>query len=273
VWAAYSKQTKNPDIAYLVLDVEGFFGNDSKAKNKAILLAVRLLNISDVIIYNCNGHLICTNDLQFLEQVSDVFIEDFADAPPSQKPVLITFQNRCNRLITSQKELLDAFPRKNYPTVFGRVAFANSELGKVSRDKNGLYLDVKELDRELNHWLIGLERASRTPDEIYNILNYYDKIPELTTIPDDTDWSEIPWQCMAKCKIDECSAQCQVRNLRQHQHGNNSVQCKSTSQMVYLCQQCLLNKRSNAMRERWTWWTLAGSGSLYNCSNHPTIQV
>jgi len=246
------------------LDTEGTFGNSPQAVNRGLALLLRLINISDVIIFNVSNHFDKAHADHIL-QASDMYNDEFSqDAPNPRLPHFIIFQNRANRHIQTLDKVHSYFGYR-HPAAFTRLWYSNSDDRAPERKyqwaEKPVRLDTTDLHEKINTCLS--ERTYSKPAEIFKRLQFFDT-PQLTTnIADDPDWKHHAFQCLYQCKL--CNVPCIMHTIRHHIHSGTLECASQNARKTFRCSTCLTRRppKNGVMTQlTWTWF----HGYKYQCN-------
>ncbi|CAL1541626.1 unnamed protein product [Lymnaea stagnalis] len=290
VWCALAPQYKA-----IVLDTEGLLGSSSN-ENQRTRLLLKILAISDIVIYRTRGERLHNDMFVFLSNASKAYCDHFkveltntskkyGISEGSLGPALIIFQETTHTQVlqgTKDKPahaiLRDKFLESDNPVdaFHNTIHYVGITTSKPPTDFNKLR---DSMIRRLGDNSV---RAARKPAVIFQSLKalnekFNGKIekPQFNTFPDEY------FTCTCRCL--SCKSRCKLNmnhdtNSEQHDAGRD-VLCEYQSQYgnkVYMCKKCLSNKKqvivvpktSSSQDNSWLGLTkYIWSGYVYECPN------
>ncbi|XP_041787758.1 zinc finger FYVE domain-containing protein 1-like isoform X2 [Anopheles merus] len=254
IWAAYQRQ-KN----VLALDTEGLLG-ETVNENRQMRMLLKVLAISDIIIYRTRAERLRTDMYKFLGTASKAFTKYFSGAlqaldlpgpPQALGPAVIIFHETHNTEVLKE----DEDGKKEEDILRERFAKLRLELSAFSSLR---YVGVRTSKPPTNYEPLRMVwekevrntavRSPRLPRVVFEALlalnNKFNG--ELSPLPFHA-FPEQYFTCTTYCK--SCDARCQLSmghlELKEdHRCGSSS--CKYQHQhenKVYLCNRCYVNGR------------------------------
>jgi len=258
VWAAYDKNHKT-----IILDTEGLLGVSDNA-NKRMRLLLKILAISDIVIYRTRAERLHSDMFVFLGDASEAYLKYFTrdlqsvqqrgkmeDTPLcSLGPSIVIFQethyttplgyqNGCN---SSFDKTPDEILRENFANI-GRNPSAFSSISYVGTRTQSQPTDFSELLGGIQTQLKNSSVRSPRPAAII-----FDALVHLNTkFGDDID-GVIPnsfpdeyFTCTSKCQSCSVRCECSMNHEQDKKPHLTSQRCKYQAQFdnrVYLCKIC-----------------------------------
>ncbi|CAG2203504.1 ZFYVE1 [Mytilus edulis] len=255
VWAAYDSKSKT-----IVIDTEGMLGLTSNQNQRSRLL-LKVLAVSDIIIYRTRAERLHTDMFQFLCDASATYYKYFSTELQEMAkrigktladltPAVIVFHETVNTQILSGKQsadsqLWDRFSQLDCKFHFKDLHYVGVQTKRPPTDFTPLKTVLETLLGDKTN------RASKQPNVIYCTLkNLNDRFsghldrPEIGTFPDQI--FSCPVRCLScqesciKC-MNHCTEsdghETEKRCTYQHQYQNK----------VFLCKTCLLAGKHNVV--------------------------
>ncbi|GFO27427.1 Zinc finger fyve domain-containing protein 1 [Plakobranchus ocellatus] len=289
VWCALDHRYKT-----VVIDTEGLLGSSSN-ENQRLRLLLKVLAVSDIVIYRTRAERLHNDMFVFLSNASKAYCkhfmqelksasEKFGITESSLGPVLVVFQETTHtETLKGTKDrsehgvLRDMFYSSGNPIdAFNSVFYVGIRTAKLPTDF------VPLQDCVVNQLKDKSVRASRKPEIIFRSLKALNdkfsqdiEAPQLNTFPDQY------FTCTSKCLA--CNARCELSmnhdiNKDPHDPGRGKL-CEYQSQYgnkVFMCKTCLKNKKqvivvpktSSSSDSSWFGLTkYIWSGYVYECPN------
>ncbi|BFZ11581.1 hypothetical protein BsWGS_14619 [Bradybaena similaris] len=289
VWCSMNRQHK-----VLIMDTEGLLGTSSN-ENQRTRLLLKVLAISDIVIYRTRAERLHTDMFVFLSNASQAYLKHFKQELrfASQKygisesdlgPTLIVFHETVYTDILGDKKDISAdgilrqmFKSKENPVdAFPKICYVGTKTVRQPTDFTRLQLCV---DAQIQDTSV---RAARKPEIIFRSLkalndkfNQKIETPQLNTFPDQY------FTCTSRCLA--CRARCTLSmnhesEVESHDAGQDKL-CEyqsSYGNKVFMCKTCLRNKKrvivvpktSCSSDNSWMGLTkYIWSGYVYECSN------
>lgn len=255
VWAAYDPLTKA-----IVIDTEGFLGVTANHNQRSRLL-LKVLAVSDVVIYRTRAERLHNDMFQFLCDASTAYTKHFSielqaaaqrcgKSVADLNPSVVVFHETTNTKVLGQdnggkpaeNDLWDKFQQLECPMHF-------KDLKYIGTRTKGSKTDFCDFQAELQQQLENKShRAARKPDIVYMTLkNLNDKFsgeiekPVYGTFPDQM------FTCSVKCL--SCRKNCcHSMNHPAEQSHNMDERCNYQHQFgnkVYLCKRCWMSGKQN----------------------------
>ncbi|XP_057316979.1 zinc finger FYVE domain-containing protein 1-like [Hydractinia symbiolongicarpus] len=261
VWAAYDKTHK-----VIILDTEGLLGV-SENTNQRMRLLLKILAISDIVIYRTRAERLHSDMFAFLGDASEAYLKYFTKDLQSVKqrgkmmettplcnlgPSIIIFQEthyttplgheNGSTLSNQSENTPEEILRENFANI-GRNPAAFSSISYVGTRTQGNPTDFSILLKEVQlHVKNSAVRSPRPASVIFNALvhlnsKFGDEINGVipNSFPDEY------FTCTFKCQ--SCSARCE--SCMNHEEENkphmSSLRCKYQAQFenrVYICKIC-----------------------------------
>ncbi|XP_035897339.1 zinc finger FYVE domain-containing protein 1-like isoform X2 [Anopheles stephensi] len=284
IWAAYQRQ-KN----VLALDTEGLLG-ETVNENRQMRMLLKVLAISDIIIYRTRAERLRTDMYKFLGTASKAFTKYFSGAlqaldlpgpPQALGPAVIIFHETHNTEVLKE----DDDGKKEEDILRERFAKLRLELSAFSSLR---YVGVRTAKPPTNYeplrmvWEKEIRntavRSPRLPRVVFEALlalnNKFNG--ELSPLPFNA-FPEQYFTCTTYCK--SCDARCQLSmgHLELKEDHRCGASCKYQHQhenKVYLCNRCYVNgrqvvvsiKTQKSTDSSWMGLALyAWSGSVIEC--------
>ncbi|KAH9513767.1 Zinc finger FYVE domain-containing protein 1 [Bulinus truncatus] len=290
VWCALATIYKT-----IVLDTEGLLGSSSN-ENQRTRLLLKILAVSDIVIYRTRAERLHNDMFVFLSSASKAYCNYFKDelTKTSKKnhisisnlgPSLIVFQETLNTdvLVGTKDNPASAILRKKFYDTKNPVDAFHETIHYVGIKTTKPPTNFSKLKECILQRLEDNSvRASRRPEIIFQSLKalndkFSGKIetPQFNTFPDEY------FTCTSKCLA--CKSRCK-RNMNHdtdtepHDAGRD-VLCEYQSQYgnkVFMCKTCLRNKKqvivvpktSSSSDSSWMGLTkYIWSGYVYECPN------
>lgn len=257
VWASYDPITKA-----IVIDTEGFLGVTANQNQRSRLL-LKILAVSDVVIYRTRAERLHNDMFQFLCDASTAYTKHFSlelqaaakrcgKSTSDLHPSVIIFHETTNTRVLgednggkpAESDLLDKFQQLDCHMYF-------KDLKYIGTRTKGNKTDFKKFQAELQQQLENKShRAARRPEVVYTTLkNLNDKFsgeiekPVYGTFPDQM------FTCSVKCLC--CGESCCLSmNHKSNQSHNTDKRCKYQHQFgnkVYLCKRCWMGGKQNVV--------------------------
>ncbi|XP_053659634.1 zinc finger FYVE domain-containing protein 1-like [Anopheles marshallii] len=253
IWAAYQRQ-KN----VLALDTEGLLG-ETVNENRQMRMLLKVLAISDIIIYRTRAERLRTDMYKFLGTASKAFTKYFSGAlqaldlpgpPQALGPAVIIFHETHNTEVLKE----DDDGKKEEDILRERFAKLRLELSAFSSLR---YVGVRTSKPPTNYELLRMVwekeirntavRSPRLPRVVFEALmalnNKFNG--DLSPLPFNA-FPEQYFTCTTYCK--SCDARCQLSmgHLELKEDHRCGTSCKYQHQhenKVYLCNRCYVNGR------------------------------
>ncbi|KAK6998031.1 Zinc finger FYVE domain-containing protein 1 [Biomphalaria glabrata] len=290
VWCALAAQNKT-----IVLDTEGLLGSSSN-ENQRTRLLLKILAVSDIVIYRTRAERLHNDMFVFLSSASKAYCNYFKDeltntskknniSTSSLGPSLIVFQETLHTepLRGTKESPANAVLRGMFYESKNPVDAFHETLHYVGIRTTKPPTNFSKL-KECIHQRLGDNsvRASRRPEIIFQSLKalndkFSGKIetPQFNTFPDEY------FTCTSKCMA--CKSRCKLNmnhdaDSEPHDAGRD-VLCEYQSQYgnkVFMCKKCLSNKKkvivvpktSSSSDSSWLGLTkYIWSGYVYECPN------
>lgn len=286
VWGAYDPLNKA-----LVLDTEGMLGISNTSKQRKRLL-LKVLAISDIIIYRTRAERLNTDMYKFLAEASRAYTKYFRDdlAAVAQKakcdsifgpPVFIFHDTRHTNVLTEEmghkpeEQLKENFTKQDL-----KIEGFNS-IHYIGERNNGRDTDFKRIRKAVFDELQNNSvRSPRQPKIILDMLNTINKKFSGQIQSSEPAFPDEYFTCTSVCEA--CQARCCLfMNHSQHDNGSKhhqaERQCKYHHQFdnkVFLCRKCDYNgerslvvpKTSSAKDSTWLGLAkFAWSGYVLEC--------
>lgn len=287
IWAALYKQDN-----VLCLDTEGLLGETAN-ENRQMRMLLKVLAISDIIIYRTRSERLRSDMYKFLGTASKAFSKYFSAAlqtiavngssPQSLGPAVIIFHETQNTEVlkeddegkTEEDILRERFAKLKLDlTAFSSLRYVGVRTNMPPTNYGPLVMALKH---ELKNTTV---RSPRQPKLVYETLVALNRKfnGELSSVPNNT-FPEQYFTCTTFCK--SCDARCQLSmgHLQLKEDHACAASCKYQHQYenkVYLCNQCHVNGRQVVVSIKTqtsndsSWLGLAKyawSGSVIECSN------
>uniref|UniRef100_A0A182R6A3 FYVE-type domain-containing protein n=1 Tax=Anopheles funestus TaxID=62324 RepID=A0A182R6A3_ANOFN len=253
IWAAYQRQ-KN----VLALDTEGLLG-ETVNENRQMRMLLKVLAISDIIIYRTRAERLRTDMYKFLGTASKAFTKYFSGAlqaldlpgpPQALGPAVIIFHETHNTEVLKE----DDDGKKEEDILRERFAKLRLELSAFSSLR---YVGVRTSKPPTNYELLRMVwekeirntavRSPRLPRVVFEALlalnNKFNG--DLSPLPFNA-FPEQYFTCTTYCK--SCDARCQLSmghlELKEdHRCGSSCKYQHQHENKVYLCNRCHVNGR------------------------------
>ncbi|KAK3773525.1 hypothetical protein RRG08_022238 [Elysia crispata] len=289
VWCALDPRYKT-----VVIDTEGLLGSSSN-ENQRLRLLLKVLAVSDIVIYRTRAERLHNDMFVFLSNASKAYCkhfmhelksasEKFGIAESSLGPVLVVFQETTHTEVLKSREdrsehgiLRDMFYSSGNPVdAFRSILYVGLQTVTPPTDFAPLQ------DCVINQLKDKSVRASRRPEIIFRSLKALNdkfsqeiEAPQLNTFPDQY------FTCTSRCLA--CNARCELSmnhdiDQEPHDAGRGKL-CEYQSQYgnkVFMCKTCLKNKKqvivvpktSSSADSSWFGLTkYIWSGYVYECPN------
>ncbi|XP_055544254.1 zinc finger FYVE domain-containing protein 1-like isoform X2 [Wyeomyia smithii] len=253
IWAAF-----NPNNNVICLDTEGLLGETGN-KYRQTRMLLKVLAISDIIVYRTRSERLRTDMYEFLGMASKAFTKYFSTAlhklalsssPQSLGPAVIIFHETLNTEVLKE----DDEGRKEEDIIRERFGRSKLELTAYSSLR---YVGIKtsqpptNFDSLRNALICELRnttvRSPRQPTLVFEALNALNaKFNGELSSASNHIFPEQYFTCMTKCK--SCKIRCQLSmgHLDYKEDHKCASTCKYQHQFenkVYLCNKCYVNGR------------------------------
>ncbi|XP_058057263.1 zinc finger FYVE domain-containing protein 1-like [Anopheles bellator] len=253
IWAAYQRQRN-----VLCLDTEGLLG-ETVNENRQMRMLLKVLAVSDIIIYRTRAERLRTDMYKFLGTASKAFTKYFSGAlqaldlpgpPQALGPAVIIFHETHNTEVLKE----DDDGKKEEDILRERFAKLKLELSAFSSLR---YVGVRTMKPPTNYEPLRMAwekeirntavRSPRLPRVVFEALlalnNKFNG--ELSPLPFNA-FPEQYFTCTTFCK--SCDARCQLSmgHLEMREDHRSIGVCKYQHQhenKVYLCNRCHINGR------------------------------
>ncbi|GIY16525.1 zinc finger FYVE domain-containing protein 1 [Caerostris darwini] len=288
VWAAYC-----PSLGVITIDTEGFLGQASNPNKRARML-LKVLAISDIVIYRTRAERLHNDMFSFLGDASAAYSKHFSqeleeactrcnvEGPLSiLGPAVIIFHETQYTDVLSKNDSVE-------PELYLRAKFQDNGF-KVDAFSSLEYLGICSNSGEtnFNELRVKIEklvqnstvRVPRSPAVIFKVLKVLNEkfsgnidkaIPN--TFPDQY------FTCSAICKSCKCRCSNSMNHIKEdipHASSNNCVYQHQYENRIYLCKVCyergekvIVTPKLKQENES-SWWGLANyvwSGYVLECS-------
>lgn len=286
IWASFHRPNN-----VLCLDTEGLLG-ETVNENRQMRMLLKVLAISDIIIYRTRSERLRTDMYKFLGTASKAFSKYFSTAlqslaipgtPQSLGPAVIIFHETQNTEVLKEDDegkkeediLRERFAKcKLEMNAFSSLRYVGVRTSKPPTNYEPLKI---ALDRELKNTTV---RSARQPKVVFEALLALNRKfnGELSSQPNNT-FPEQYFTCSTFCK--SCEARCQLSmgHLDTREEHKCTGVCKYQHQYenkVYLCNKCHVNGREVVVNIKTqtsndsSWLGLAKfawSGSVIECQH------
>uniref|UniRef100_A0A1Q3F7X1 Putative membrane trafficking and cell signaling protein hrs n=1 Tax=Culex tarsalis TaxID=7177 RepID=A0A1Q3F7X1_CULTA len=286
IWASFHRPNN-----VLCLDTEGLLG-ETINENRQMRMLLKVLAISDIIIYRTRSERLRSDMYKFLGTASRAFSKYFSTAlqslaipgtPQSLGPAVIIFHETQNTEVLKEDDegkkeediLRERFAKSKLElTAFSSLRYVGVRTTKPPTNYEPLRLT---LEKELRNTTV---RSPRQPRVVFEALLALNKKfnGELSAAPNNT-FPEQYFTCTTFCK--SCDERCQLSmgHLDAKEDHRCSTVCKYQHQYenkVYLCNQCHVNGRQVVVTIKTqtandsSWLGLAKyawSGSVIECTH------
>ncbi|XP_058449056.1 zinc finger FYVE domain-containing protein 1-like [Malaya genurostris] len=254
IWASYHRSNN-----VLCLDTEGLLGETTN-ENRQMRMLLKVLAISDIIIYRTRSERLRTDMYKFLGTASKAFTKYFATAlqtlalpgsPQSLGPAVIIFHETQNTEVLKEDDegkkeediLRERFAKSKLDlSAFSSLRYVGIRTSKPPTNYEPLRM---ALEKELKNTTV---RSPRQPTVVFEALLALNRKfnGELSACPNHT-FPEQYFTCTTYCK--SCEARCQLSmgHLDTKEDHKCADTCKYQHQFenkVYLCNKCHYNGRS-----------------------------
>ncbi|XP_053693658.1 zinc finger FYVE domain-containing protein 1-like isoform X2 [Sabethes cyaneus] len=253
IWASFHRPNN-----VLCLDTEGLLG-ETINENRQMRMLLKVLAISDIIIYRTRSERLRTDMYKFLGMASKAFTKYFSTAlqslalpgsPQSLGPAVIIFHETQNTEVLKEDEegkkeediLRERFAKSKLDlTAFSSLRY----VGIRTREPPTNYEPLKvALQRELKNTTV---RSPRQPTVVFDALLALNRKfnGELSSFPNHT-FPEQYFTCTMFCKSCEGRCQLSMGHLDSKEEHKCGMTCKYQHQYenkVYLCNKCYVNGR------------------------------
>lgn len=285
IWASFHRSSN-----VLCLDTEGLLGETTN-ENRQMRMLLKVLAISDIIIYRTRSERLRTDMFKFLGTASKAFTKYFSAAlqavaplgtPQSLGPAVIIFHETQNTEVLKgddeKKEediLRDRFAKSQLDyTAFSSLRYVGIRTTKPPTNYEPLKM---ALEKELLNTTV---RSPREPKVVFGALQAMNQKfnGELSTLPNNS-FPEQYFTCTTFCKSCEVRCQLSMGHLDGKEDHRYAEGCKYQHQYenkVYLCNKCNINGRRTVVTIKTqtsndsSWLGLAKyawSGSVIECPN------
>ncbi|XP_075232834.1 zinc finger FYVE domain-containing protein 1-like isoform X2 [Lycorma delicatula] len=280
VWAAY-----DPDLRVICLDTEGLLGTTSQ-ENQRTRLLLKVLAVSDIVIYRTRSERLHSDLFQFLGSASRAYSQHFQRAlsavgqrgdftGPAAKwatklgPAVIIFQETRNTrtLHSSVNECPEDLLRSRF-ALLGLEMDAFSSVRYVGVKTDVPPTSFTELRAALTAELENTAvRSARNPCFVYTTLKVLNEkfsgaIPHRSEVlfPDQY------FTCAAVCLSCEVRCQCSMGHISEGTPHMSLQKCRYQHQygnIIYICKQCHTNGKEVVVTPQYTssndtsWFSLA----------------
>lgn len=257
VWAAFDPKEK-----VIVIDTEGLLGITSN-QNQRMRLLLKILGISDIIIYRTRAERLHNDMYQFLCESSSAYTKHFSDeleatAKRCNKgvgdltPAVIIFQETVNTNVlgssgtdSAEKFIWNTFRQLECPMHFKDLTYVGVRTGRPPTDFTQFQRTMSQ------HLQDKSNRAARRPAIVYKTLkNLNDKFngevekPLYGTFPDQL------FSCSMKCL--SCGEGCtrSMNHNTDNKPHETDKRCKYQHQFenkVFLCKSCYLSGKEHVV--------------------------
>lgn len=254
IWASFHRPNN-----VLCLDTEGLLG-ETVNENRQMRMLLKVLAISDIIIYRTRSERLRMDMFKFLGTASRAFTKYFSSAlqslaipgtPQSLGPAVIIFHETQNTDILKEdddggKKEEDILRERFAKNKFELTAFSSLRYVGVRTTKPPTYYEPLRLalEKELRNTTV---RSPRQPRVVFEALLALNKKfnGELSAAPNNP-FPEQYFTCTTLCK--SCDERCQLSmgHLDSKEDHKCATVCKYQHQYenkVYLCNQCHVNGR------------------------------
>ncbi|XP_022905630.1 zinc finger FYVE domain-containing protein 1-like [Onthophagus taurus] len=291
VWAAY-----DPNLDVICLDTEGLLGISRKQSQRTRLL-LKVLAVSDVVIYRTRAERLPTDMYAFLGGASKAYNEHFKTAlqqvwqkfenepvPAALGPSLIIFHETLHTCTWNSCPSVEESPEDLLRAEFGKLNLecnAFSQLKYVGIQTKEQPTDFRELKKYIQLDLANSSvRSKRNAKVVFLTLKgLNDKFSsEIKNVPPQLHLKDY-FACQVKCQ--SCNEGCTL-SMGHKEEGEphlNSNRCKFQHQFqncVYLCKQCSKNGQRIIVKPSYqsvtekSWTNLLSyvwSGYIIECRN------
>ncbi|KAK3918575.1 Zinc finger FYVE domain-containing protein 1 [Frankliniella fusca] len=233
VWAAF-----DPCLNVITLDTEGLLGT-TKREGKRTRLLLKILAVSDIVIYRTRAERLHADMFKFLGSASQAFTNHFRAALGNVNfgPAVIIFHETCDTkpLKGSSNESVEDILRSFYFNQLKTDAF--SSLRYIGVQTKGKTTDFSDLRRLLQDELSNTSvRSARQTDIVFNALKVLnDKFNGEVTDPQPMYLSEEYFTCSSKCL--SCGRRCEASMGHQKDDQPHIFQAQYNN-ILYTCKAC-----------------------------------
>lgn len=253
IWASFHRPNN-----VLCLDTEGLLG-ETVNENRQMRMLLKVLAISDIIIYRTRSERLRTDMYKFLATASKAFTKYFSSAlqtlavsgsPQSLGPAVIIFHETQNTEVLKEDEegkkeediLRERFAKSKLElTAFSSLRYVGVRTAFPPTNYEPLRI---ALEKELRNTTV---RSPRQPNVVFEALQALNRKfnGELSALPTNT-FPEQYFTCTTFCK--SCDTRCQLSmgHLDSREDHRCAEPCKYQHQYenkVYLCNKCHMNGR------------------------------
>lgn len=253
IWASFHRQYN-----VLCLDTEGLLG-ETINENRQMRMLLKVLAISDIVIYRTRSERLRTDMYKFLGTASKAFTKYFSGAlqslnssltPQSLGPAVIIFQETQNTEIlkenaegkTEEDILRESFAKQKLDLLaFSSLRYVGVQTSYPPTNYQPLKM---ALEKELKNTTV---RSPRQPKVVFDALQALNTKfnGELSSLPHNT-FPEQYFTCTTFCK--SCKVRCQLSmghlDIKEDHHFSGPCTYQHQYEnKVYLCNKCHVNGR------------------------------
>lgn len=287
IWAAF-----DPNLNVICLDTEGLLGV-TIYENERIRLLLKVLAISDIVIYRTRSERLNKDLFMFLSTASKAYSHHFrialqamgqrAGMPSSLNllgPCLIILQEtrHTKPLSNNGSETAEDMLRTRFGQMrleiesFSKLKYVGLQTLNSTTDYKPLYVVIKN---ELDNTSV---RFARHPQLVYSTLRHLnDKFSGETGNFSNIIFPDQYFSCPVKCLSCGCRCSNSMGHLRDGKPHSNNARCRYQNQydnLIYICKKCYSNGREVKVTSRIqthndkSWYGLAvyaWYGSIIEC--------
>lgn len=259
IWAAYDQNNKA-----IIIDTEGMLGV-TKNQNQRTRLLLKVLAVSDIVIYRTRAERLHNDLFYFLGDASNAYVKHFSEelkaankrcnlnlSLSTMGPIVIIFHETMHtKVLHTDGDPVEIALRERFKKLecsfegFSDLKYVGVQTQLPPTDFRVLRKVVQE---QLNNRSI---RSPRKPEIIFKVLKVLNgKFSGKIEKPDAITFPDQYFTCTAKCL--SCNARC-IRSMNHHidhiQHepekGKNCQFQHQYENKVYLCKQCYFKSGKN----------------------------